>query len=231
MSGNALGSVREVAQGLDQLLASSLLDLPMIGQGETLIRFDALSAIASIDLSLVRLAEGHVDAHAILRELGVTPHSGRYGVWAAEGAQPVTAVRSGACYVLRGSKRYASGATSLTRALVTARAPDGPRLFDVALSAEGVRPVVGSWHAVGMASSDSLEVCFEDVQVPDSCVVGEPRAYLDRASFWHGGVQVSACWYGAAVGCLRLLQRTLADKQDPDEHALAHLGHVYVHCQ
>lgn len=231
LAGRPLDSVQEVARGLERLLALSLLDLPELGQGETLARFEALSAIAAIDLSLVRLAEGHVDARTILKELGAAPQPGSYGVWAAEGAEPLTAARRGAGYVLSGSKRYASGASSLAHALVTARAPDGPRLFDVALQDSGVRPLPGTWHAVGMASSDSLDVCFDDVWVPDACAIGAPRGYLDRASFWHGGVQVSACWYGAAVGCARHLHQSLTAKKSPDEHALAHLGQVFVDCQ
>src|ERR1700721_2736267 len=46
-----------------------------------------------------------------------------------------------------GLKQYCSGARACTCALVTAAAPDGPRLF--AVPTTGFDPVPGSWPATG----------------------------------------------------------------------------------
>ncbi|GGZ63192.1 acyl-CoA dehydrogenase [Streptomyces subrutilus] len=214
-------------------LASGALDLPLPGGGRTADRFRALASVARRDLSLVRLVEGHADALAILAELG-GPEAGpreRWGVWAAEPpGQGLTASRGDRGWVLDGLKRYCSGAHSCTRALVTATAEDGRRLFAVTTGAAPgagpgagrCRPVEGSWQALGMAASDSADVVFEDVPaVP----VGGVEAYVDRPGFQHGGIGVAACWYGGARAVADLLGRTAA-RRGPDPLTDAHLGAV-----
>lgn len=54
------------------------LDFPLPGSGGTAERFAALRAVAEDDLCLARLVEGHVDATAVLAELGgPAPEPGR----------------------------------------------------------------------------------------------------------------------------------------------------------
>ena len=66
------------------MLHDGELALPDPGGGDTVRRWATLARWGRQDLPLARLAEGHVDAVAILRELGARPHSdARYGVWAA----------------------------------------------------------------------------------------------------------------------------------------------------
>ncbi|MDQ0988702.1 acyl-CoA dehydrogenase [Streptomyces sp. V2I9] len=202
------------------------LSFPLPGSGRTAERLAALRAVAEAGLSTARLVEGHVDATAILAELGApSPVPGeRWGVWAAEPpGEGLIAVRQGAGWVVSGLKRYCSGAHSCTHALVTARAGGSRRLFAVRVAAEGCRPVEGTWSAVGMAGSDTPDVRFADVP---ASAVGEPEAYVSRPGFWHGGVGVAACWYGGAVAVSRVLREAAADGADP--HIDAHLGAVDV---
>lgn len=204
---------------------SGRLDLPLPGSGRTRERWAAFADLAGEDLSLVRLAEGHADAVAILAELdGPPPLPGsRWGVWAAHPpGTKLEAHHEGGGWRLRGTKRYCSGARSCTHALVTAAAPDGMRLFAVA--AEALAPIPGTWPATGMAGSDTLDVDFGDVPARP---VGVPGAYVERPGFAHGGVGVAACWYGGA----RAVGRTLleaAGRRDVGPHALAHLGAVDI---
>ncbi|HEY2736366.1 MAG TPA: hypothetical protein VGI70_20345 [Polyangiales bacterium] len=226
----SLQDAKQVAVALAHLERQRRLDLPHPGRGRSAERFDVLSEIAAVDLSLARLVEGHVDAHAILDELGANPGLGTYGVWAAE--PPDAAVYASVCrggHRLNGRKRYASGASSLTRALVTARTDEGSCLFDVELATPGVRAIEGSWPAVGMAHSDSVDVQFDDVFVPSSARIGEPGSYLSRPGFWHGAVGVAACWFGGALGCLRMLRKHFA-RVSCNEHAAAHVGAVAATC-
>jgi alkylation response protein AidB-like acyl-CoA dehydrogenase len=199
------------------------LDLPLPGHGRTADRWAALAALAAEDLSLARLAEGHADAVAILAELnGPPPPPGSaWGVWAAQPPGPaLDARRTGGGWLLTGVKQYCSGASTCTDALVTAAAPDGPRLF--AVNARGLSPVEGTWPATGMAASDTLNVEFPGVHaVP----VGRPGSYTDRPGFSHGGAGVAACWFGGsrAIGQTLL---TAAAQRDVGPHAAAHLGRV-----
>ncbi|MFX4292873.1 acyl-CoA dehydrogenase [Streptomyces bohaiensis] len=200
---------------------------PLPGAGRTDQRFALLSDTAREDLGAARLLEGHLDAVAILAELGAEPaHRGQYwGVWAAQPPGPgLTAARHGSRWLLSGLKRYCSGARTCTHALVTAATEDGVRLFAVRTGApvpdpdqgpaEGrsCRPVPGTWPAIGMAGSDSLDVRFHDLP---GTPVGAPGAYTDRPGFHHGGVGVAACWLGGAHAVARVLRDRSARRSDP----------------
>jgi alkylation response protein AidB-like acyl-CoA dehydrogenase len=206
---------------------SGRLDLPLPGHGRTRVRWAALAGIAEADLSLARLGEGHADAIAILDELGgpeALPHS-RWGVWAAMPPGPSLAgERHGGTWRLDGTKQYCSGARACTHVLVTAGTSDGVRLFAVRTAEEGVRPLPGTWPAVGMAGSDSLDVRFTNVPAEP---VGPPGGYTARPGFSHGGGGVAACWYGGARGVARPLAAAARDR-DIGPHALAHLGAVDI---
>jgi hypothetical protein len=213
------------ARAFRAAVQSGRLDLPLPGSGRTWERWAALADLAEEDLSLARLGEGHADAVAILAELGGPPPrpGRRWGVWAANPPGPsLEAVNAGTGWRLRGTKQYCSGTRTCTDALVTASAPDGMRLF--AVSTEALMPRTGTWPAVGMAASDTLDVSFSDIPAEP---LGAPGAYTQRPGFSHGGVGVAACWYGGA----RAVGRTLlaaAAKRDVGPHALAHLGAVDV---
>ncbi|MFB9235500.1 acyl-CoA dehydrogenase [Plantactinospora siamensis] len=219
-------------------VAAGAFDLPLPGAGNTAERFAALARLGEADPVLARLAEGHADALAILAELDGPPAGdGRWGVWAAV-PRSLTARRDGAIWLIDGDRPWCSGAGVCTRALVTAAAPDGIRLFAVDNPGTALE---GTWPAVGMAASDSRTVRFTGVPaVP----VGGPGDYTARPGFWHGGIGVAACWYGGAVGVARpLLAAARAQREKhraatggdrpeaagvapPDPHLLAHLGAV-----
>jgi hypothetical protein len=205
---------------------SGRLDLPQPGGGRTGERWAVLADLATEDLSLARLAEGHADALAILAELGAgRPAVGRrWGVWAAQPPGPGLAASQAddGSWRLDGLKRYCSGARCCTDALVTATAPDGNRLF--AVSTRDLAVVPGSWPATGMAGSDTLDVKFTGIAAEP---VGDPGRYLDRPGFTHGGAGVAACWYGGARAVGQVLLAAAA-RRDVGPHALAHLGAVDV---
>ncbi|MFH8873807.1 acyl-CoA dehydrogenase [Streptomyces griseus] len=207
-------------------IESGKLSFPLPGSGRTAERFAALRAVAESGLCTARLVEGHVDATAILAELGESPPSpGQlWGVWAAEppGAGLV-AVRDGAGWVLKGLKQYCSGAHSCTHALVTARAGESRRIFAVRVDRADCLPVKGTWQAVGMAGSDTPDVQFANVP---ATAVGGPEAYVRRPGFWHGGIGVAACWHGGAVAAARMLREAATGRAEP--HTDAHLGTVDV---
>ncbi|WNI19027.1 acyl-CoA dehydrogenase [Actinacidiphila sp. ITFR-21] len=215
---------RQVAE-----LSAGAFDCPLPGSGRTAERFAALTAVAEQDLCLARLVEGHVDAVAILAELGGPPPGPgeRWGVWAAESpGEGLTATRTDRGWTLSGLKPYCSGAHSCTHALVTANAGDGRRLFAVRTGAAGdgtgCRPVAGSWQALGMAGSDTPDVRFHTVPAEP---VGAVARYLTRPGFQHGGIGVAACWYGGARAVAAVLVET-ASRRGPDPLTDAHLGAV-----
>jgi len=221
----------DVSEMFSIMAATRKLTLPLPGAGNTSQRFAALAEISAVDLSLGRLVEGHADALAILAEAGISPPpEAVLGVWAARRADmDVTATATVGGWRLQGRKPWASGARVLTHALLTAATDHGHLLFLVPVDGVGVQPILGTWPAVGMARSDSLDVAV-DLTVPDHCRLGPPGWYVDRPGFWFGSVGVAACWLGGALGLVRALRSDLAQRPEPDGHQWAHLGAAGARC-
>ena len=222
-----LGGERAGPPSLSDLVEAGCDQLPLPGGGRTLERWQALAAVAASDLSLVKRFEGHTDALAILAELGgVEPSVGsRWGTWCAEPPSARVALRRrGDRWVLEGTKAWCSGASDVTHALVSCWDDDGAaRLAAVAMAQPGVQITDQGWHAVGMASTGSVDVVFDGaLAIP----VGNAGDYVARAGFWQGGAGIAACWYGGAAG-IAAMTRDLAGPK-PDAHKLAHLGAIDV---
>lgn len=220
---------------LRQLVDAACDRLPLPGSGATLARWRALACVAAVDLSLVKLYEGHTDALAIFAELGLSPDApagSRWGVWCAEPpAYRVALVpQADGSARLRGVKAWCSGAATVSHALVSAWNSAGePCLAAVALDQPGVAITNEGWHAVGMRASASVNVVFDDAVCQP---VGAPGAYVNRPGFQHGGAGVAACWYGGLTRIAATLRAaTPAETANPESanpHRLAHLGAVDV---
>jgi alkylation response protein AidB-like acyl-CoA dehydrogenase len=210
------------------LAGGPLLDLPLPGGGQTRRRFGALIALGESDLTVGRLAEAHLDAIAILAELGSAlaqrPSDSVWAVWAAE---PPTARVSattvlGDGWLLNGRKAWCSGAGGSSHALVTAHADDGPRLFAVDLDQVGVRAMDDPWPAAALSGTDTRTVEFSNAV---ATAVGGPGDYVNRTGFWHGAVGVAAVWFGGAVGVARTLLGA-GQRRPLSEIDTVHLGAV-----
>ena len=205
-------------------VVAAFVRIPLPGRGDTWERFEILASLAEEDLSLARLGEGHADALAILEESGrETRHPGSaYGVWAARsGSGGVMATPVAGGWELAGRKPFCSGSGLVERALVTAEAPDGYRLFDVATADVVMDRIPGSWPAVGMADSQSETLIFGG-QVSEDDAIGPPEFYTHRPGFWFGACGVAACWYGGARGLVAGAVESLSPQ--PTETTLMELG-------
>ncbi|NHN54850.1 acyl-CoA dehydrogenase [Calidifontibacter sp. DB0510] len=205
-------------------LARALGDrLPLPGEGRTAYLWSALATLGSVDLTVARAIEPHLDAIAITQQaraaqlLDEDLPSGTYGVFAAEGPGVRLEFEDGR---LSGTKPWCSLASVLDAALVTAWQGDERRLYAVSLRADGVRAESGGWASRGLVEVPSLAVHFDGVPaVP----VGPAGWYLDRPGFAWGGIGVAAIWFGAAVAVgRRLVPR--AGGRKPDQIALMHAG-------
>ncbi|MBX8607475.1 acyl-CoA dehydrogenase [Pseudomonas cichorii] len=207
-----------VNEGLDRL--------PLPASGKTLERWHALACVAAHDLGLCKFYEGHTDALAIMQELGAEPPDPgtTWGMWAAEPPNARVNISGKADSLrLNGRKAWCSGAAILSHALITAWDEENrQQLVAVALDQPGIHIASGGWRAVGMGATGSIEVQFEQAT---GSLVGTPGAYLSRPGFWHGGIGIAACWYGASGA---LAQRLLAQAGKEEPHTLAHLGAVDV---
>lgn len=223
---NALGECLQalVHEGLDQL--------PLPAKGQTLERWHGLACVAGHDVGLCKLYEGHTDALAIMAELGALPPASgsTWGMWAAEPPQARVSItgknglgkgsRRSQGVRLEGRKAWCSGAAVLSHALITAWDDQNrQQLVAVLLDQPGVNVTADGWRAVGMGATGSVDVQFDRAL---GQAIGAPGDYLSRPGFWHGGIGIAACWYGAACALAHHLQ--LHTQQHPEPHALAHLG-------
>lgn len=212
---------RSIDRGLD--LARDLgprTDGP--GEGGTADLWETLATLASADLGAARVVEPHLDALAILGQVGEPVPDGVWGVFAAEGGDdPLTATRAEGV-TLTGTKPWCSLADRLDGALVTAASADGTRgLYAVSLHDPGVEVIPGTWHARGFTELPSGPVRFAQVAATP---VGAPGWYLSRPGFEWGGMGVAACWFGGAVGVARALHAAAVARPNP--FLLMHLGAI-----
>jgi len=211
--------------------ADGLLDLPAPGAGATAQRWSALAAFAAADVTLAKLGEAHADAVAILADVkgpadleGPLPSDALWAAWAARTPLLRASCDAAGRWRLDGVKPYASGYGPCARALVSATAPDGDRLFAVDTADAGIVADEGSWPGLGMAGTRSLTLTLTDVP---GVAVGGPGAYTARPGFWWGAIGIAACWYGGAVGVAApLYERVAAAPADP--YRAAHLGAVHA---
>ncbi len=214
---------------LGELVRDGLTNLPPPGAGATLDRWRALACVASHDLALAKLYEGHTDAMAILEEAGIpNPHPREtWGMWAAEPPNArvtFTDMGDGHCR-LNGLKAWCSGGAHLDRALLTVWSPEGrgPILASVSLRDPGVSLLDTPWYADGMSAADTVDVRFDDAAAQ---IVGPERFYLERPGFWQGGAGIAACWHGGTAAAGHALRARVKAAPEPGWHLLRALGEV-----
>jgi alkylation response protein AidB-like acyl-CoA dehydrogenase len=221
-----------VADTAWDLLGAGLLDLPLPGHGETIVRWRALAEVAACDLAVAQLVEGHLEAQSIHADAGRPLADGLWAVWAgsADDARLLAApVDDG--WTLRGAKRWCSGARSVTTAVITARDDVGIRAFAVPVRGADLRFDPASWPAVGMALADSLVMLTDDLRLPASAELGEgANWFLERPGYWAAQIAQAATWYGGALGVARSL-RAVVHERESDPLALVHLGFADAVCE
>lgn len=182
-------------------LQTGRLHLPFPAAGHTEQRWRQLAELAAEDIVAARIAESHVDAAAILHELGAKPPEPEqlWAVWTAESSgATLAATGTGDDFVLHGTKQWCAGAGFCTHALVTAQLGIGPRvLMAVAVTGTGVRALPSRWWNPGMAGADIRAVQFTGAP---AVLIGGPGDYWNRPGLWHGAAGQAACWLGGARG-------------------------------
>ena len=202
-------------------------ELPQPGSGKTLQRWQALAQVASHDLSLAKLYEGHTDALSILHELSYPlPTQAVWGAWAADLPSARVVIQQGQPdhqgvedrVRITGLKCWCSGAASVSHGLLTAWHADGrgPQLVAVSMQQAGISVRSDTWQAVGMCGSASVDVMFDNAQAQ---LVGKVGAYLSRPGFWQGGAGIAACWHGGAVFLGSTLLRAVAKSAGSEGHS------------
>jgi alkylation response protein AidB-like acyl-CoA dehydrogenase len=185
---------------------------------EEIARWDA--SLALTVASHTSLASGHIAlaANESQKEKYLTPlaQGEKLGAWCltepgsgsdASGMK-TTAVKEGDKWILNGSKIFITqGSVGDTYVVLAKTDPDkgtkGISAFIVEREFDGVEPG-GKMEKLGMNSSDTTEVVFEDVEVPEENLLGElGKGFVDTMKVLDGGrIGIGALSVGIARGAL-----------------------------
>ena len=229
--GTIAADVHAVADTAWDLRGAGLLDLPLPGGGHTITRWWGLVEVAAVDLAVAQLVERHLEAQAIFAEAGRPLPDGLWSVWADDSPDSrLHAEATAEGWRLTGTKRWCSGARSITTALVTARSDDATLLFALPTRDPAVRFDPASWPAVGLALTDTLHMTIDALDLPaDALLFPEPNWYSQRPGAWATEAGTAAGWYGGALGLARATRDVVGDRAT-DAFGLVHLGFVDAAC-
>jgi hypothetical protein len=168
-----------------------------------------LARVASANLSVARLLEGHVNALRIIDERGnddqrravrdLVDTGGMLGVWGADGDPPVRFDPKSR--MLNGRKIYASGLGTVTHALVTVNVNDKTQLCLIDVS-ETQRHDSTVWAMSGMRATQSGSFDFSDMPADAALWIGPPDSYMTEPTFVGGVWRIAALQLGATLGLL-----------------------------
>lgn len=188
----------------------------------TLMRWQILAYVASIDLTIAKWFESHLDALSILYEVGYSGNTdslsnGLWAVWASEG-HPLSFEQG----KTNGTKAWCSGANIVDYGLMTYRDEQGnAQLLTVDMQQDGIAIDSSAWQAVGMQATNTATINFTNISAHQ---VGVANDYLDRVGFWHGAAGVAVCWYGAAARLAEYLVNAYQTK--PNDYKAMYLGQI-----
>lgn len=184
-------------------------------------------SVAGADGSVGRIFDGHLNAVERLavqappalarRELAlILAGRLRAGVWGGDPVPgegpPATVIETSTGDVLRGVKTFCSGAGGLHRALVLARASEGPPLA-VWIDVTDARTIEvdETWYrAHGLRASVSHRVVFHDA--PVVARFGGPGALSEQPWFARDALRTAASWAGMADSAARCALAELASR-------------------
>ncbi len=194
---------RSISGSVEALRAAGLL--AGVEEDDTRDLATRLMRIASANLPLARLYEGHVNALRLIEAHGSAEQracvadrvaEGAFlGVWGADGAQPL--VLEGGH--LAGQKTFASGLGTVTHALVTVGAFDATRMALVPVDEAG-RQDPGTWTMPGMRATLSGGFDFTGLPEGDALWIGGPGDLAREPTFLGGVWRIAALQLGGAVG-------------------------------
>ena len=202
---------RELPEDVLAIARSDSRGVPLAGRAAEM---RGLRLAGYRDPSVGRIFEGHVNGAQLVARCGNDAQRERlerdlcdghtFAVWNTQDSdvlrlEPAADGR----FVLRGAKTWASGAGTITRALVTAVLPDGSLQMCV-VPMERARVTIdrSAWQPMGMERSDSFRVDFDGVELSPDDFVGKPGDY--EAQPWFGGGALR--FLGAHAGILERLE-------------------------
>jgi len=180
--------------GLLRIAHCDAAGVPLAGRAAEI---DALREAGRRDPSLGRIYEGHLNGAQLVARFGTAAQRLRlerdlaagnvFAVWNTQDENGVRIEANNGRFTLAGGKTWASGAGSVTRAIVTAAWPDGSlQMCLIPLDRVTVAIDTAGWVPLGMERSDSFRVDFTGVSLESDDLIGM-RGDYDRQPWFGGG--------------------------------------------
>jgi alkylation response protein AidB-like acyl-CoA dehydrogenase len=196
---------------------------------------DLLRLLGRGNPSLGRLFEAHVNAIRLIARYGSalqaraaaqdTQAGHLFGLWVTDAPHAPLAVGSDG--VLAGGKAPCSGAGEISRAVVTAQAPDGQTVLLVVAMDGRDRASRQGWATTGMRAACNGAMDLSGL--PVSAPVGKPGDYLREPDFSAGAWRTSAVTLGALEAMVAALRADLTARgRAGNPHQLARVGQALI---
>lgn len=203
-------------------LLTASIDAKFSGQnlgllpGTNLSLLKILKFIGSGNLVMGRVLEGHINAQLLIHQFGSEAQKKRFskdafegklfGVWNTQAADGTTLTQTeNGDYILNGAKTFATGTDYVSRPLITAALEDGSWQMCIVPLDEIEKKIDASWwNPMGMKSSRSYKMTFENVIISKDNLLGNPDDYYSQPQFSGGAVRFAAVQLGAAEVLLKL---------------------------
>jgi len=235
---SVLGGIRDRAAAADRGHATLEPDLEALSDsgllaavvshtgvgGDTAAGLRLLRRIGRASLSVGRIVEGHANALRLIQLYGspdqrarmrqIAAQGGIFGVWGAEGRDPVCATASKPSgLVLSGAKMFCSGLGVLSVAVLTARTDAGPQML-LAEVGEPDRADASLWDVSGMRATASGRYDFAGVAAE---TLGQAGDFLREPHFEGGIWRYCALHCGGLEALAEGLRRHLAARGQADQ--------------
>lgn len=177
-----------------------------------------LKYIGSGNLVMGRVLEGHINAQLLIHQFGTISQKEFYakkalegnlfGVWNTQANDGTfLSLQNDGTYLLNGSKTFATGSDYVSLPIVTAALPDGSWKMTV-VRLKNVNGISDAswWNPMGMRSSRSYKMTFENAVIQSTDLLGKAGDYYLQPGFSGGAIRFAAVQLGAAE---RLLKETI----------------------
>lgn len=196
------------------------INIPLLyggmGWGDTSMNHELLrllSYIGSVDLSLGRIYEGHINALLLIGEFGSENQKKRYfnealegklfGVWNSE--LPFETLKlelHNRNLNLIGAKIFCSGASHVARPIITAETTNGKQMIIFHMDENELEEDYSYWKPLGMKASVSCRFNFSGVFVENDQLLGQANQYEMQPEFSGGAMRFASVQLGGAEAAI-----------------------------
>lgn len=198
----------------------------------------ALRLVGRADLSLGRIFEGHANALKLFSWYGTPAQKAHlrtqlregafFGVWATEAPPGVTLTKDGDRVRLSGAKVFATGAGSLSHAIVTAKTPEGTTQLVVVPANDDKRTDLSAWRVRGMRATASGRYDLDGLIPQPLDLLGAPDDYGREPRFTAGAWRFLAVQLGGIEALLAETRLAMSEAARADPLQRAKFGEAVV---